>query len=144
MYRWSEASAQHRAWESHVRARRCHVLQRSAGPEGRSVQHGGGRIEVTPDNPVGHPCRRPAQREISNGQKQEARTRKLAGGRVSRRTANQVSSVRRIAQIPHEGGSIVDGALADVAKGVRMGGRHDQAASLGQGDDADESGQPGH
>jgi hypothetical protein len=63
---------------------------------------------------------------------------------VSRRTANQASSVRRIAQIPHEGRSVVDGALADVAKGVRMGGRHDQAASLGQGDDADESDQPGH
>jgi hypothetical protein len=63
---------------------------------------------------------------------------------VSRRTANQVSSVRRIAQIPHEGGSIVDGALADVAKGVRLGGRHDQAASLGQADDADKSGKPGH
>jgi hypothetical protein len=63
---------------------------------------------------------------------------------VSHRTANQVSSVRRIAQIPHEGGSVVDGALADVAEGLRMGGRDDYAASLGQGDDADEAGKPGH
>jgi len=122
----------------------CHLLQRSAGPEVRSVQHGGGRIEVTPDNPVGHPCRRPTHREIPKWQKHEARTRKLAGGRVSRRTANQVSSVRRIAQIPHEGGSVVDGALADVAEGLRMGGRDDYAASLGQGHDADEAGKPGH
>jgi hypothetical protein len=38
----------------------------------------------------------------------------------------------------------VDGALADLAKGVRMGGRDDHAASLWEGDDADESGQPGH
>jgi hypothetical protein len=93
---------------------------------------------------VCHPCRRPTHREVSNWQKHEARTRKFAGGRVSSRTANQVSSVRRIAQIPHEGGLIVDGALADVAKGVRTDGRHDQAASLGQGDDADEVGDPGH
>ena len=122
----------------------CHVLQRSAGPEVRSVQHGGGRIEVTPENPVGHPCRRPAQRHISNRQKQKAGTRKLAGGRLSGSIPNQVSSVRRIAQIPHEGGSVVDGALADVAEGLRMGGRDDYAASLGQGHEADEAGKPGH
>ena len=122
----------------------CHVLQRSAGPEGRSVQHFGGRIDMTSENPVGHPCRRPTHREIPKWQKQEARTRKLAGGRVSRRTANQVSSVRRIAQIPHEGGSVVDGALADVAEGLRMGGRDDQATRLGQGHEADEAGKPGH
>jgi hypothetical protein len=63
---------------------------------------------------------------------------------VSRRTANQVSSVRRIAQITHKGRSVVDGALADVAKGARLGGRDNHATSLGQSDDADESGQPGH
>jgi hypothetical protein len=116
----------------------------SAGPEYRSVHHGGGRIEVASENPVRHPGRRPTHREIPNWQKHEARTRKLAGGRVSRRTANQASSVRRIAQIPHEGRSVVDGAPADVAKGVRMGGRDNHATSLGQSDDADESGQPGH
>ena len=58
--------------------------------------------------------------------------------------ANQVSSVRRIAQVPHEGTPVVDGALADVAKGLRMGGRDDHATSLGQGHDTDEAGKPGH
>ena len=58
--------------------------------------------------------------------------------------ANQVSSVRRIAQIPQEGGSIVDGALPDVANGLRVGGRDDQATSLGQSDDANEAGKPSH
>jgi hypothetical protein len=62
---------------------------------------------------------------------------------VSGGTANQVSSVRRIAQVSHEGASIVDGALTDVAKGLRMGDRDDHATSLGQGNDADESGKPG-
>jgi len=122
----------------------CHVLQRSAGPEVRSVQHGGGRIEVTPDNPVGHPCRRPTHREIPKWQKHEARTRKLAGGRVSGGIPNEVSSVRRIAQVPHEGTPVVDGAPAEVAKGLRMGGRDDHATRLGQGHDADEAGKPGH
>jgi hypothetical protein len=110
----------------------------------RLVWHLGRQIEMTPDDPVGHPGRRPTHREIPNWLKHEARTRKLAGGRVSRRTANQASSVRRIAQIPHEGRSVVDGAPADVAKGVRMGGSDDHTTSRGQGDHADESGQPGH
>ena len=91
-----------------------------------------------------HPYRRPAQRDISNGQKQEARTPKFPSRRVSGGTPNQASSVGRIAQISHEGGSIVDGALTDVAKSLRVGGRDDQATSLGQGHDADESGKPGH
>jgi hypothetical protein len=128
---------------NHTWGPRCHVLERSAGPEGRSVQHFGRRIDVTTENPVRHPCRRPTNREIPKWQKHEARTRKLAGGRMSGGTANQVPSVRRIAQIPHEGGSIVDGALADVAKGLRMGGRDDHATSLGQGHDADEASKPG-
>ena len=99
---------------------------------------------MTPDNPVGHPCRRPAQGHISNRQKQKARTRKLAGGRVSGGAANQVSSVRRIAQVPHEGAPVVDGALPDVAKSLRSGGGGDQATRLGQGHDTDEAGKPGH
>jgi hypothetical protein len=99
---------------------------------------------MTSENPVRHPCRRPTHREISKWQKQEARTRKLAGGRVSRRTANQVSSVRWIAQISQEGAPVVDGALADVAEGLRMGGRDDYAARLGQGYEAGEAGKPGH
>lgn len=131
------------AWESHLASPRGHVCQRSADPEGRSVQCGG-RIDVPSENPVRHPCGRPTHREVSNWQEHETRTRKLTGGRVSRRTANQVSSVRRFAQITHKGRSVVDGAPADIAKGVRLGGRHDQAASLGQGDDADKSGKPGH
>jgi len=65
---------------------------------------------------VSHPCCRPTHREIPKWQKHEARTRKLAGGRVSGGAANQVSSVRRIAQVPHEGTPVVDGALPDVAK----------------------------
>ena len=93
---------------------------------------------------MGHPCRRPAQRHVSNRQEQEAGARKLAGGRVSGGAANQVSSVRRIAQVPHEGTPVVDGAPAEVAKGLRMGGRDDHATSLGQGHDADEAGKPGH
>jgi hypothetical protein len=59
---------------------------------------------------------------------------------VSRRTANQVSSVRRIAQITHQGRSVVDGALPDVTKGVRLGGGSDQAARLGQRNEAHEAG----
>ena len=135
---------QHRAWESDLGSLMCHVLQRSAGPEGRSVQHFGRRIDMTSENPVRHPCRRPTHREISKWQKQEARTRKLAGGRVSRRTANQVSSVRWIAQISQEGAPVVDGALPDVAKGLRSGGGGDQATRLGQGYEADEVAKPGH
>jgi hypothetical protein len=104
----------------------------------------GRRIEVTPENPVGHPSRRPTHWEIPKWQKHEARTRKLAGGRVSGGAANQVLSVRRVAQIPHEGAPVVDGALADVAKGLRMGGRDNHATSLGQRHDADEAGKPGH
>ena len=73
---------------------------------------------MTPENPVGHPCRRPAQRHLSNRQEREAGTRKLAGGRVSGGIPNQVSSVRRVAQVPHEGVSVVDGALPDVAKSL--------------------------
>ncbi len=99
---------------------------------------------MTPENPVGHPCRRPAQRHISNRQEHEAGARKLAGGRVSGGAANQVSSVRRIAQVPHEGTPVVDGALADVAKGLRMGGGGDQATRLGQGCEADEAAKPNH
>ena len=57
---------------------------------------------------------------------------------------NQVSSVRRIAQVPHEGTPVVDGVSAEVAKGLRMGGRDDHATSLGQGHDADEAGKPSH
>jgi hypothetical protein len=38
----------------------------------------------------------------------------------------------------------VDGALADVAKGLRMGGRDDHATSLGQGHDTDEAGKPSY
>ena len=57
---------------------------------------------------------------------------------------NQVSSVRRIAQVPHEGTPVVDGAPAEVAKGLRMGRRDDHATRLGQGHDADEAGKPGH
>jgi hypothetical protein len=97
-----------------------------------------------PDDPVGHPCRRPTHREIPKWQKHEARTRKLAGGRVSGGIPNQVSSVRRIAQVPHEGAPIVDGALAEVAKGLRMGGRDDHATRLGQCHDAEETGKPCH
>jgi hypothetical protein len=63
---------------------------------------------------------------------------------VSGGAANQISSVRRIAQIPHKGSSIVDGALTDVAQGLRVGGRDDQAPSLGQGSEADEAPKPGH
>ena len=90
-----------------------------------------------------HPCRRPTQWEISNWQKHEARTREFPGGRVSGGTANQVPSVRRFAQISHEGASIVDGALTDGAQSLRMGGREDQATSFGQGNDADGSGKRG-
>src|SRR5664280_1835174 len=97
-----------RAWESHLGSLGCHVLQRSAGPEGRGVQHFGRRTGVTTEKLVRYPCRRPTHWEISNRQKHEA------------------------------------GALTDVAKGLRMGGRDDQATSLGQGNDADESGKPGH
>jgi hypothetical protein len=99
---------------------------------------------VTPENPAGHPCRRPTHREVPKWQKHEAGTRKLVGGRVSGGIPNQVSSVRRIAQVPHEGAPVVDGAPAEVAKGLRMGGRNDHATSLGQGHDADEAGKPGH
>jgi hypothetical protein len=63
---------------------------------------------------------------------------------VSGGTTNQVSSVRRIAQVSHKGASIVDGPLTDVTKSLRTGDRDDQATSLGQGSDADESGKPGH
>jgi hypothetical protein len=35
---------------------------------------------------------------------------------VSGGIPNQVSSIRRIAQVPHEGTPVVDGALAKVAK----------------------------
>ena len=99
---------------------------------------------MTPENPAGHPCRRPTHREVPKWQKHEAGTRKLVGGRVSGGIPNQVSSVRRIAQVPHEGTPVVDGASAEVAKGLRMGGRDDQATSLGQRNDAGESGKPGH
>ena len=99
---------------------------------------------MTTEKPVRYPCRRPTHWEISNGQKQEARTRKFPSRRVSRRTPNQASSVGRLAQIPHEGGSIVDGALTDVAQGLRVGGRDDQAPSIGQGSEADEAPKPGH
>ena len=71
-----------------------------------------------PDDPVGHPCRRPTHREIPNWQEHEARTRKLADGRVSGGIPNQVSSVRGIAQVPHEGAPVMDGAPAHVAKGL--------------------------
>ena len=141
---FDRAPSGERAWESHFESLGCHLLQRSAGPEGRGVQHFGRRTDVTTENPARHPCRRPTHWEISNWQKHEAGARKFPGGRVSDGTANQVSSVRRIAHVSHEGASIVDGALTDVAKGLRMGGRDDQATSLGQGNDADESGKPGH
>ena len=82
-----------------------------------------GRLTIWLDDPVGHPCRRPTHREIPKWQKHEACTRKLAGGRVSGWIPNEVSSVRRRAQVPHEGTPVVDGAPAEVAKGLRMGGR---------------------
>jgi hypothetical protein len=55
-----------------------------------------------------------------------------------------VSSVRRPAQVPEQGATIVDGALTNGAKGVRMGDGDDQAARLGQGGDPGESDKPGH
>jgi hypothetical protein len=99
---------------------------------------------VTPENPVGHPCRRPNQRHISNRQQQKAGTRKLAGGRVSGGIPNQVSSVRRVAQVPHEGAPVVDGTLPDVTKSLRSGGGGDQATRLGQSCEADEAAKPDH
>ena len=99
---------------------------------------------MTPENPAGHPCRRPTHREVPKWQKHEAGTRKLVGGRVSGGIPNQVSSVRRVAQVPHEGAPVVDGALPDVAKSLRSGGGGDQATRLGQGHDTDEAGKPGH
>lgn len=123
---------------------RCHVPQRPAGLEGRGVQNVNGRIDVATENPVRHPCRGPTHRDIPNWQENETSTRKLPGGRVSGGTANEAASVRRITQVPHEGGSVVDGALPDVAKGVRSGGGNDQATSLGQGDDAGESRKPAY
>jgi len=63
---------------------------------------------------------------------------------VSGGAADQASSVRRIAQIPHEAGSIVDGALSDVAKSPRVGGPEDKAARLGEGREAHEARNPGH
>jgi hypothetical protein len=63
---------------------------------------------------------------------------------VSGGIPNQVSSVRRVAQVPHEGAPVVDGALPDVAKSLRLGGGGDQATRLGQGHDTDEAGKPGH
>src|ERR1035437_9951394 len=128
----TRSSRGERAWESHLGSLGCHVLQWSAGPEGRGVQHFGRRTGVTTEKPVRHPRRHPTHWEISNRQKHEAGARKVPGGRVSGGATNQVSSVRRIAQVSYEGASIVDGALTDVAKGLRMGGRDDQATSLGQ------------
>jgi hypothetical protein len=63
---------------------------------------------------------------------------------VSGGIPNQVSSVRRIALVPHESTSVVDGAPAEVAKGLRMGGRDDYATRLGQRHDAEETGKPCH
>ena len=131
-----------RAEESHLGRPGCHVPQWSLGAESRGVENFGWLIDVTTENPVRHPCRRPTYWEISNWQKHEAGAREFPGGRVSDGTANQVSSVRRIAQIPYEGASIVGGTLADVAEGLRMGDRDDQSTSLGQGYDAGESGKP--
>ncbi len=88
-----------------------------AGPEGLSVQNFNGRIDVATENPVRRPRRRPAHRAIPKWKEHESRTRKLAGGRVSCGSANQLSGVRRIAQIPCEGGSVVDGTLPEVAQG---------------------------
>lgn len=103
----------------------------------RSAEDFNGLVDVTTENPVRDPCSRPTHREIPDRQEHEAGTRKLPGGRVTGGTANQGSSVGRIAQLPHERGSIVDGAVPEIAKGVRAGGGDDQAARLGQRDDAD-------
>jgi hypothetical protein len=97
----------------------------------------------TDGEPCASPRRRPAQRKISIGKEHEAGTREFPGGRMSDGAANQFSSVRRIAQIPHQGCSVVDGPLSDVTKGLRSGGRHDQATRLGQGREANEAAKPG-
>jgi hypothetical protein len=98
---------------------------------------------MTAENPARRPRRRPAQRQIPNRQKHEADIRQLVDGRVEYGAANKVASVRRVPQIPDEGSSIVDGALSDVAKGGRSGGRDDQTTSLGQGSDAANAGEAG-
>jgi hypothetical protein len=63
----------------------------------------------------------------------------MAGG-----AANQVSGIGRVAQVPDQGGPIVDGAPSEVAQGLRAGGRDEQAPCLGQRHEADDAGKPGH
>jgi hypothetical protein len=62
---------------------------------------------------------------------------------VSRRIPKQVSSVRRIAQVAHEAGSIVSGAPSDVVHGLGAGGGDDHAPGLGQRREAGEAGEAG-
>lgn len=92
---------------------------------------------------MGRPGRRPAEREESTWQKHEAGTRQFPGGRMSGGVTNEGSSIRRISQVPHQGGSIVDGAPSDAAEGLRLGGCDDHATSLGQGSEADDAGKSG-
>jgi hypothetical protein len=58
--------------------------------------------------------------------------------------ANQLSSIRRISQVPHEAGSIVGRAPSNFTKSIRVGSREDQAAHFGLGGEANCAGKVGH
>jgi hypothetical protein len=111
--------------------------------DGRGVGYFDKRIGVPKQNPAGRPTRRPADREISAWQNHEGSSRKFPGGGVSGGHPNDVSRIRRISQVPDQGGSIVDGASSDLAEGRRSSCRHDQPTSLGQRTDAGDAGNLG-
>ena len=91
-------------------------------PGHRCVRDVHARIEVATESPSGRPCSHTAQGNVQDRQKHEAGAGKLPDGRVAGGTENHVPGRRRIAQIPHERAPIVDGAMADVAEGLRMSG----------------------
>jgi hypothetical protein len=102
-----------------------------------------GLAGVTSEDPVGGPGCRPAEGEISPWQEHEAGTRKFAGGGVSCRIPKQVSSVRRIAQVAHEAGSIGPSPPSDVVHGLGADSGDDHAPGLGQCREAGDAGKPG-
>ena len=56
--------------------------------------------------------------------------------------ANESSTMRMIAQVPHHAGSIVDRSPNHIAEDLGLGRRDDQAASLGQSHYARDTGKP--
>jgi hypothetical protein len=58
--------------------------------------------------------------------------------------ANQVSGIGRVAQVPDQGRPVFDGALGEIAQGLRSGGGDDHAPCLGQRHEPDDAGKPGH